>query len=112
MRCYIPFFFFPFFHFDTPKREKNARKLNLLSISHYASGKNGSLFGFSCVFAHKPYQNATPTHGVIWALASGKIYLFFYFYFLNTDILLNNEFPVMVFHTGATNIHTGDSYFI
>ena len=31
--------------------------------------------------------------------------LFFHFYFLNMDILLNNELPVMKFCTDVKNIH-------
>ena len=31
--------------------------------------------------------------------------LFFHFYFLNMDILLNNELPVMIFFTDVKNIH-------
>ena len=45
----------------------NARKAQEnLSILHYALGKHVSLLRFSRVFAHKPYQNATPMHSVIY----------------------------------------------
>ena len=44
----------------------NTRKTHeFFSIIHYALGKNVSLLRFSRIFAHKPYQNATPTHSVI-----------------------------------------------
>ena len=50
---------------------KNVNKLQIFLILFYALGKNASLLRFSQVFApvfaHKPYQNATPTHSVIWA---------------------------------------------
>ena len=32
-------------------------------------------------------------------------YLFFHFYFLNMDILLNNRLPVITFYTGVKNTH-------
>ena len=81
MHCFTPVFFLSRVFtcvFDTnmqvkmqEKYEKDARKLNLFSILHYVLGKNASLLYFSRVFAHvfahRPYQNATPTHSVIWA---------------------------------------------
>ena len=48
-----------------------------VSISHYALGKNSSqLLAFCSRFAHKPYQNANPTHSVTWALVENKFGLF------------------------------------
>ena len=37
---------------------------------------------FACVFAHKPYENATPTHSVIWALFPYQSCVTFFFFFL------------------------------
>ena len=61
------------------KRKKNSRKLpdarkmcENVSILHYMLGKNTRQLRFSHIFApifaHKPYQNANPTHRVIWVL--------------------------------------------
>ena len=54
------------------KRERNVRKLpnvrkmqENLFILHYISILFSSVF--ARIFAHKPYQNPTPTHSVIWA---------------------------------------------
>ena len=53
------------------KQEKCKKMQENLSILHYEFGKNASLLRFSHVFdrvfAHKPYQNTTLTHSVIWA---------------------------------------------
>ena len=79
------------------EREKNVGKMQNasptrvnVSISHYALGKNASQLPFSrvlltfClrfahVFVHKTYQNANPTHSVIWAspnnIKSTKAYI-------------------------------------
>ena len=69
------------------KCKKNARKIQNaspteenVSILHYALGKNVSQLRFARVmltfcspFAHKPYQNANPTHSVIWPLVSESL---------------------------------------
>ena len=52
------------------KASENSRKTQeIYSMLHNALGNNSSLF-FARVFAHKPYQNTTPTHNVIWVLIS------------------------------------------
>ena len=53
-----------------PKRETNARKCFYITL---VLGKNAGqlrlghvLVAFWSRFGHKPYQNANPTHSVIW----------------------------------------------
>ena len=52
----------------------NATSRLLKALLHYVLGKNASLLRFSRVFlkifsrfCSQTFQNATPTHGVIWA---------------------------------------------
>ena len=75
------------------KRKKYTRKLPKMrkcSILHYALVKNVSQLRFSRVLlaffsrisrvcAHKHYQKANQTHGVIWALEFAFIVFFFLF---------------------------------
>ena len=48
-----------------PKREPNARKCFYITLG---VGQKRESVAFCSCFAHKPYQNANPTHSVIWAL--------------------------------------------
>ena len=74
-RFHSLFYFFSRFHsrffIPTWKMQANNPSEKRARI-HYALAKNASLLRFSHVFgrvfAHKPYQNATPTHSVISAL--------------------------------------------
>ena len=75
--CFVSLVLWIFSHvfthvFDTNLLvSKNGSENVFVSIFHYALGKNASLVRFccvfACIFAHKPYHNATPTHSVMWA---------------------------------------------